>query len=93
MGQSTDQTVREIDQTRRRLDDDLRELETYLPTGASWAKRAAGIAVGGGAAVSALRLVLRKRRERADRRHLVAIEERLTEMEGRLSRPSERLRR
>jgi hypothetical protein len=76
--------VRDIDRTRHRLDEDLRELETFLPAGATWAKRAAAIAVGGWLGTGALRFVLRRRRARGDRRRLRAIESWLMRMEAEL---------
>ena len=52
MGESAAQTVREIEESRGRLERDLRELEGRLPAPARWAKRVAGVAVGGGVAGS-----------------------------------------
>lgn len=67
MGQSAAATVREIEDIRGRLDAEMRELEQRLPQPAVWAKRAVGVAVGGGVTglvlMSALRRRRRKRRE------------------------------
>ena len=52
MGTSAAETVREIEATRQRLDADLQELEHRLPPPARWAKRIAGVALGGGLAGS-----------------------------------------
>ena len=51
MGKSSAETVREIEATRERLDAELQELEYRLPP-ARWAKRIAGVALGGGIAGS-----------------------------------------
>jgi NADH dehydrogenase FAD-containing subunit len=48
MGQSSAETVKEIEQIRGRLEDEIRELEDRLPRPALWVKRLVGIAVGGG---------------------------------------------
>jgi len=52
MGTSAAETVREIEATRQRLDADILELEHRLPPPARWAKRIAGVALGGGVAGS-----------------------------------------
>lgn len=54
MGQSTAETVREIEDTRNRIEADLRELEDRLPAPAVWTKRLAGFAVGGGVGAATL---------------------------------------
>ena len=67
MGESAAQTVREIEESRGRLERDLRELEGRLPAPARWAKRVAGVAVGGGVAGSMFWFGvkrLKKRREK-----------------------------
>jgi hypothetical protein len=64
MGQSAAQTVREIEDTRGRLDAELRELEQRLPSPAVWAKRAVGIAVGGGIGGTVLMMAVRRARKR-----------------------------
>jgi hypothetical protein len=67
MGESSAQTVREIEETRDRLDAELRELEQRIPQPAVWAKRAIGFAVGGGtAAVIALSILRRKRKKKKE---------------------------
>jgi hypothetical protein len=48
VGNNTAATVREIEQTRHRLERDVAELTERLPAPAIWAKRLAGVAVGGG---------------------------------------------
>lgn len=66
MGQGTAQAVREIEGIRERLESDLGELEGRLPRPAVWAKRLAGVAVGGGlGGVAFWRIVSRVRRRRA----------------------------
>jgi hypothetical protein len=67
MGQSAAATVKEIEEIRGRLDAEMRELERRLPRPAVWAKRAAGIAVGGGVAgMVLLGLARRRRRKRRE---------------------------
>src|SRR3546814_11037016 len=48
MGQTTAETVKEIEATRSRLDSEFRGLEARLPAPAVWVKRLVGLAVGGG---------------------------------------------
>ncbi len=64
MGPSAAQTVKEIEDTRGRLDAEFRELEQRLPRPAVWAKRAVGIAVGGGIGGTVLMMALRRARKR-----------------------------
>ncbi len=64
MGQSAAATVREIEDIRGRLDAEMRELERRLPRPAVWAKRAVGVAVGGGVAGVVLLGLARRRRSR-----------------------------
>ena len=64
MGQSAAATVREIEDIRDRLDAEMRELERRLPRPAVWAKRAAGVAVGGGVTGLVLMSVLRRRKRK-----------------------------
>jgi len=64
MGQSAAATVREIEDIRDRLDAEMRELERRLPQPAVWAKRAAGVAVGGGFTGLVLVSALRRRRKK-----------------------------
>jgi NADH dehydrogenase FAD-containing subunit len=70
MGQSSAETVKEIEQIRGRLEDEIKELETRLPAPALWVKRLAGIAVGGGLAGfafwSAVRRFQRRRQAEAE---------------------------
>jgi hypothetical protein len=73
MGETTAETMKDIDRTRERLGSELRELESYLPAGIVWAKRAVGALVAGGVATSALLFVVRRlpRKDAKDRlRHL-----------------------
>jgi len=88
MGQTAAATVTEIEQTRQRLDGELRELETYLPAAALWAKRAVGAIVAGGVATSLLLFGVRMRRRREGSRRLREIEHRLARVEREVRRPS-----
>jgi hypothetical protein len=76
----------QIEQTKRRLDSELEELATYLPPTAARAKRGAAILAGVSVGVMLLGIVLRKRRQHAATRRLREIEERLARMEQRLRR-------
>jgi hypothetical protein len=76
----------QIEQTRRRLDSELEELATYLPPTAARAKRGAAILAGVSVGVMLLGFVLRKRRQLAATRRLREIEDRLARMEQRLRR-------
>jgi hypothetical protein len=64
MGQSAAATVREIEDIRGRLDAEMRELERRMPQPAVWAKRAVGVAVGGGITGLVLMSALRRRRKK-----------------------------
>jgi hypothetical protein len=64
MGQSSTETVKEIEDIRGRLEDEIRELEDRLPRPARWAKRLVGVAVGGGVAGTALMMAVRRLRKR-----------------------------
>lgn len=64
MGKSAAETVREIEATRERLDADITELQDRLPAPALWAKRAVGVAVGGGMAGSMFWFGVKKLRKR-----------------------------
>jgi hypothetical protein len=64
MGQNAAATVREIEDIRDRLDAEMRELERRLPQPAVWAKRAVGVAVGGGVTGLVLMSALRRRRKK-----------------------------
>jgi hypothetical protein len=84
VGQTTASTVREIDQTRQRLDSEFRELETYLPLGALWAKRIVGVLAGGGVGGWILWSLIRRRRKKNEGRRLRDIERRLRALEAEL---------
>jgi len=86
MGQTDTEAIVQIEQTRRRLDSELEELATYLPPTAARAKRGAAILAGVSAGVMLLAFVLRRRRQRAATRRLREIEDRLARMEQRLRR-------
>jgi hypothetical protein len=64
MGESAAETVREIEEVRGDLEGKVRVLERRLPVAAVWAKREAGIAVGGGAGSTVFWFVLRRVRGR-----------------------------
>ena len=64
MGAEPTQALKEIAETRERLDGELRELQRRLPAPARWAKRAAGLAAGGGAGATAFWFVVRRVRKR-----------------------------
>lgn len=84
MGETTAQTMSEIEATRARLDGELRELEQRLPATARVAKRAAGAVAGIGAIGVTSRFLLR-RRKRRDR------DSRVRELEKRLARVEHRI--
>jgi hypothetical protein len=60
MGESSAATVKEIEDIRDRLETNFQELERRMPAPAIWAKRAAGIAIGGGVGALVLRQVLKR---------------------------------
>ena len=60
MGESSAATVKEIEDIRERLETNFQELERRMPAPAIWAKRAAGIAIGGGLGALVLRQVLKR---------------------------------
>ena len=64
MGESAAETVREIEEVRGDLEGKVRVLERRLPAAAVWAKRAAGMAVGGGAGGTVFWFVVRRLRGR-----------------------------
>jgi hypothetical protein len=64
MGQGSAATVREIEDIRSRLDTNMRELERRMPQPAVWAKRLAGLVVGGGTAALVTVAVLKRVRGR-----------------------------
>jgi hypothetical protein len=66
MGESSAQTVREIEETRDRLDSNLRQLEQRMPQPAVWAKRAVGFLVGGGTAATVALVLLRRRKKKRE---------------------------
>jgi hypothetical protein len=70
MGQSSAETVKEIEHIRGRLEDEIRELEHRLPRPAIWVKKLAGVAVGGGMAGfvfwQAVKRVQRRRGSKAE---------------------------
>jgi hypothetical protein len=64
MGQGSAATVKEIEDIRGRLETDMRELERRVPQPAVWAKRLAGVVVGGGAAAIVTMAVVKRVRGR-----------------------------
>jgi hypothetical protein len=64
MGESSTQTVREIEETRDRLESNLRQLEERMPQPAVWAKRAVGFLIGGGTAATVALVFLRRRKKK-----------------------------
>jgi hypothetical protein len=70
MGQSSVETVKEIEDIRGRLEDEIKELEHRLPRPAIWVKKLAGVAVGGGMAGfifwKAVRRLQRRREAKAE---------------------------
>jgi transposase len=67
MGQGSAATVKEIEDIRSRLDTNMRELERRMPQPAVWAKRVAGLAVGGGTAALVTVAILKRVRGRRKR--------------------------
>lgn len=77
MGKSTAATLKEIEEVRHRLERDVAELSKRLPPPVTWAKRLAGLAVGGGVGGSVFWFVVhrvragsrraREKREKAER--------------------------
>jgi hypothetical protein len=86
MGQTDTEAIVQIEETRRRLDSELEELATYLPPTAARAKRGAAIIAGVSVAVMLLGFVLRRRRQHAATRRLREIEDRLARVEQGLRR-------
>ena len=65
MDKGTAQAVKEIERTRERLGSDLHELASRLPEPRRVARRAAGVAIGGGAGGTAFWFLVRRlRRQR-----------------------------
>ncbi len=67
MGNSTAATLTDIEETRHRLERDMAELAGRLPAPAIWAKRLAGVAVGGGIGGSLFWFVVHRIRNRSKR--------------------------
>jgi hypothetical protein len=84
MGQTTAETVKEIEATRSRLDSEFRELEARLPAPAVWAKRLVGLAVGGGVATTLLLATVRRIRSSREQKELREIHRKLDRLEARL---------
>jgi hypothetical protein len=84
MGQTTAETVKEIEATRTRLDSEFRELEARLPAPAVWAKRLVGIAVGGGLATTLLLGMVKRMRSSRGQKELREIHRKLDRLEARL---------
>jgi hypothetical protein len=84
MGQTTAETVKEIEATRSRLDSDFRELEARLPAPALWAKRVVGIAVGGGLVTTLLLAMVKRMRSGREQKELREIHRKLDRLEARL---------
>lgn len=68
MGQSSTETVKEIEEVRERLDGNIRKLEERLPAPAIIAKRLAGVAVGGGVGGTVLMFAVRRMRSSKEKR-------------------------
>jgi len=66
MGANAAETVREIEEVRDRLQSDVEVLEERLPAPAILAKRAAGIALGGGLAGAGFWFLAQRMAERLD---------------------------
>lgn len=64
MGTRSTDTLNEIERARSRLDRNVAELERRLPPAAQLARRAVGVALGGGVGGSALWFVVRRRRSK-----------------------------
>jgi hypothetical protein len=84
MGQTTAETVKEIEATRSRLDSDFRELEARLPAPALWAKRLVGLAVGGGVVTTLLLATVKRMRPSREQKELREIHRKLDRLEARL---------
>jgi hypothetical protein len=84
MGQTTAETVKEIEATRSRLDSDFRELEARLPAPALWAKRLLGLAVGGGVVTTLLLATVKRMRPSREQKELREIHRKLDRLEARL---------
>lgn len=84
MGQTTAETVKEIEATRTRLDSEFRELEARLPAPAVWAKRLVGLAVGGGVVTTVLLAMVKRLRSSREQKDLREIHRKLDRLEARL---------
>lgn len=84
MGQTTAETVKEIEATRTRLDSEFRELEARLPAPAVWAKRLVGLAVGGGVVTTVLLATVKRMRSGRGQKDLREIHRKLDRLEARL---------
>jgi hypothetical protein len=84
MGQTTAETVKEIEATRTRLDSEFRELEQRLPAPAVWAKRLVGLAVGGGVMTALLLAMVKRMRSSREQKELREIHRKLDRLEARL---------
>jgi hypothetical protein len=84
MGQTTAETVKEIEATRSRLDSEFRELEARLPAPAVWAKRLVGLAVGGGVVTTLLIATVKRMRGSREQKELREIHRKLDRLEARL---------
>ena len=84
MGQTTAETVKEIEATRSRLDSEFRELEARLPAPAVWAKRLVGLAVGGGIVTTMLVAAIKRMRSSGEKKELREIHRKLDRLEARL---------
>lgn len=84
MGETTAQTLKEIEATRTRLGAELEELEGRLPAAVAWAKRAGAALAGVGALGVVTRLALRRRKKaRTDERYR-GLEKRISRLEDRV---------
>lgn len=68
MGESAAETVREIEEVRGDLEGKVRVLEQRIPVVGVWAKRAVGLAVGGGAGSTVFWFVVRRLRSRGKKK-------------------------
>ncbi len=64
MDQGAAQAVRDIEETRERIGSNIHELEERMPPPAQLARKAAGIALGGGATGTAFWFAVRRMRRR-----------------------------
>ena len=64
MGETAAETVKEIQDTRNRLEGEILELEERLPAPGIWAKRLAGVALGGGVSGTLFWFMVKRLRDR-----------------------------